>query len=197
VSAEAPLNRQQALQALQSPQSKTKLSGVLRLAKIGQMQDSEALAARLKDRTPGVADAANAALWEMWSRSGDKDIDRLFKRGVQEMSAGNLTQAVTIFSDIVRRRPSFAEGWNKRATLYFMLGDSQKSLADCDEVLKRNPLHFGTLAGYGQLYFQLGDLDKALDYFERAYAINPTMQGVAKNIDGLKDIRQRSRDKMI
>ncbi len=56
-------------------------------------------------------------------------------------------------------------------------------MADCAEVLKRNPNHFGALSGYGQLYLQLDEPEKALQYFERAYAINPGMNGVAANIE--------------
>ena len=62
------------------------------------------------------------------------------------------------------------------------------SLKDCDEVLKRNPQHFGVLAGYGQIYLRKGDLDRALDYFERALAINPNMAGVQASIEAVREI---------
>jgi tetratricopeptide (TPR) repeat protein len=63
--------------------------------------------------------------------------------------------------------------------------------------LKRNPFHFGALSGYGQIYLQLEQPEKALNLFEKAFAINPTMQGVAKNIEALQQVLRRSRDKMI
>ena len=87
---------------------------------------------------------------------------------------------------IIGRKPDFAEGWNKRATLYYSIGEYQKSLRDCDEVIKRNPLHFGALAGYGLIYVQLDQPDRALEYFKRALKINPNMQGVANNIELLE-----------
>ena len=77
----------------------------------------------------------------------------------------------------------FTEGWNKRATLYFLVGDLRKSLADCDEVMKRNPYHFGALAGYAQIYVRLEYYDRALEYSRRALKVNPNMDGVRRNID--------------
>jgi tetratricopeptide (TPR) repeat protein len=176
------MTRQQAMTALTSQVSKTKLDAVNRLAKIGQMQDSNALVELLKDTDPVIGAASNAALWEIWARANDKNIDKLYQKGVAHMSAGQTQQAISTFSQIIRLKPEFAEAWNKRATVYYFAGDLQKSLADCDEVMKRNPNHFGALSGYGQIYAQMGDFDQALRYFEKAYAINPTMQGVAQSI---------------
>ena len=82
-----------------------------------------------------------------------------------------------------RCRPEFAEGWNKRATAYYLMGDLDQSLHDCDEVIRRNPNHFGALSGYGLIYVQRGELERALEYFERALAINPNMQGVQQSIE--------------
>ena len=84
--------------------------------------------------------------------------------------------------------PGFAEGWNKRATLYSHLGRYAESSADFNEVIRLNPHHFGALAGLGQNYIRLDDRAKALDCFEPALAINPDMQGVAVNIMGLRKL---------
>ena len=82
-----------------------------------------------------------------------------------------------------RSAPSSPEGWNKRATAYYLMGDLDQSLHDCDEVMRRNPHHFGALSGYGLIYVQRGELERALEYFERALAINPNMQGVQQSIE--------------
>ena len=121
----------------------------------------------------------------------------LFERGVQQMNIGALELALETFTSVITIRPDFAEGWNKRATLYFLTGDLAKSLNDCDEVLRRNPSHFGALAGYGQIYIQLEQPERALDYFQRALRINPNMQGVAQSIEVLKQIVGRRRDRVI
>ena len=135
----ADMNREQALQAIEQPEASTRLAAVNRLAEIGQMADADRLLGRLGDADPQVRDSAAQAMWRIWSRSGDPAIDQLFARGVESMQAGEYEQALAVFHGIVARKPDFAEGWNKRATLYFLLGRNRESLKDCDEVLKRNP----------------------------------------------------------
>jgi tetratricopeptide (TPR) repeat protein len=175
-----------ALAALTSKETRTRLQAVYTLAGIGKMQDSERLVALLKDASPVVSEAANDALLRIWARSDNEAVQTLFEVGVGQLIGGLGEDSIATFSDVIRRKPDFAEGWNKRATVYFMLGEYTKSLADCDEVIKRNPLHFGALAGYGQIYLRLGDRAKALKYFEQAYAINPTMRGVEETIEQLR-----------
>jgi len=70
--------------------------------------------------------------------------------------------------------PEFAEGWNRRATAYYLAGEYEKSIADCAEVLKRNPQHFGALSGLGQIYFKLEDYARSLAWFRRALEVNRT-----------------------
>jgi tetratricopeptide (TPR) repeat protein len=111
------------------------------------------------------------------------------------MTEGRWPDAIAVFTRIIQRDPSFAEGWNKRATVYFLMGAYQKSLADCDEVMKRNPQHFGALSGYGMIYLQLDQPAKALDYFERALAVNPNMDGVSNTVDMLRALlRERKKN---
>jgi tetratricopeptide (TPR) repeat protein len=101
--------------------------------------------------------------------------------------------AVAIFTRVIERKPEFAEGWNKRATVYYLMGEYDKSLHDCDEVMKRNPVHFGALSGYGQIYLQLGKPERALPYFERALAVNPNMEQVEQVIEQLKALLAQKR----
>jgi len=94
---------------------------------------------------------------------------------------------------VIELKPEFAEGWNKRATVYFLAGQYQRSLADCDQVIRRNPAHFGALSGYGQIYLHLGQPDKALEYFRRALAVNPNLDGVRSTIEALEARRRGGR----
>jgi tetratricopeptide (TPR) repeat protein len=183
----APLTHTQAIAALNGAEPSTRLAGVDRLAEIGAMSDANRLLDRLRDNDARVRELSSLALWRIWSRSGDAAIDRLFATGVEQMSAADFDQALASFNEIVRRKPAFAEGWNKRATLYFMLGQYQKSLLDCDEVLKRNPHHFGALSGAGQIHLQLGNLQSALEYFRRAVEANPNLEGPAQLIPVLEE----------
>jgi tetratricopeptide (TPR) repeat protein len=136
---------------------------------------------------------AERGLWLLWSRSGDAAIDKLMAAGVEHMQAGRLPQAIADFGEVIRRKPAFAEGWNKRATARYLAGDFQRSLADCDEVVKRNPSHFGALSGYGQIYFQLEQFDKALEYWRRALEVNPNMIGVEENIRTTEQLLKEKR----
>jgi tetratricopeptide (TPR) repeat protein len=169
--------------------------GALGLAERGTMADVPALAAALRDRDPIVRAFAERALWEVWSRSGDAEIDRLFQEGLLQMRAGDGEAAVRTFGEVIRRRPEFAEGWNKRATVYYLLGEYRKSLADCDEVLKRNAWHFGALTGYGMIYLKLDEPAKALEYFERALDVNPNLDEVRATVEAVREaLRQRRKD---
>jgi len=171
-------SREAALDALKAPDAGERQRAVVRLAHVGRMDDVPALLAALRDVDEDVRAIAEQAIWIVWSRSGDPEADRLFGQGIDEMNAGRLEAGIATFGRVIRRAPGFAEGWNKRATLYFLAGDYEKSLQDCDEVMKRNPYHFGALAGYGQIYLQLRKYEQALDYFKRALAVNPNMAGV-------------------
>ena len=191
------LTRSQALAQASSVDVKQRRAAVDRLGQVGLMSDARLLLKALHDRDEATRELAEASIWRVWSRSGDAKVDELFERGMQEMNIGALELAIETFTSVVANKPEFAEGWNKRATIYFLAGEFDKSLKDCDEVLKRNPLHFGALAGYGQIYIQLEQPERALDYFQRALKINPNMDGVAQNIEALKQFISRQRGRII
>ena len=170
-------------------------SAVQRLADVGVMADLPTLVRALRDPDPIVRGFVESAMWSVWSRSGDETVDRLFAVGVEQMAQRQLEAAAETFSRIIQRRPEFAEGWNKRATVYFLLGDYRRSLADCDEVMARNPYHWGALSGYGMIYMQLDQPGRAIDYLEKALAVNPNLDQVAQTIEVLKTLQlQRRRD---
>jgi tetratricopeptide (TPR) repeat protein len=175
--AQAP-SREAALMALASSDAAQRQRGALWLAQVGRMEDVPALLARLRDPDEDVRAIAERAIWVLWSRSGNAEVDKLFLQGIDQMNAGQLKEGIGTFTRVIELAPAFAEGWNKRATLYFLVGDFDRSLKDCDEVMKRNPHHFGALAGYGQIYMQLSEYEKALEYFKRALEVNPNLDGV-------------------
>ena len=179
--------RKLALAHTQSRNADERLAAFAVLAGVGKQEDLPLLQSHLFDPDDRVRGTAEAAIWAIWSRSGDTAADRLFERGVEQMREGQLRSAVDTFGRVIAMRPGFAEAWNKRATVYFLLGEDEMSLKDCDEVLKRNPQHFGVLAGYGQIYLRRGELQRALDHFEQALAINPNMAGVVASIDALRE----------
>jgi tetratricopeptide (TPR) repeat protein len=192
----AALTREQALKGLDHAEVAPRIQAIERLAAIGRMADTDVLMRRLGDDDDDVRAAASDAIWQIWSRSGDPAIDRLFARGVEHMQSQSFDDALKVFDQIVRRKPAFAEGWNKRATVYFLLGENEKSLRDCDEVLKRNPRHFGALAGAGQIHLRLGHLRQALDFFQRALDVNPNLDAIRAAIPLLEQkLNERERNR--
>ncbi len=195
--AEQPLTRQQAARSLVSPDPVTRRAAASQLGEVGRMGDVAALVKTLRDSDEETRTAAEAAIWGIWSRSGDAGVDELYKKGVEQMNFGAADEAIETFTVIIRKKPEFAEGWNKRATIYYSIGEFKKSLHDCDEVIKRNPLHFGALSGYGLIYAQMNQPERALGYFKRALKINPNMQGVARNIEQLQKQGDEKRKRYI
>lgn len=184
--AEAGPGRADALSALAAPDVEARRVGAAALAQVGEPDDAPVLVRALRDADAQVRRLAERALWAVWSRSGDATIDHILEIGVAQMREGQIEASVETFSDIIRRRPDFAEGWNKRATAYYLLGDWRRSAADCDEVLKRNPQHFGALSGYGMIWLQLHQPTRALARFQEALAVNPNLDSVQETIDALR-----------
>jgi len=181
-----PLTREQALARIATADMAARRQAAAALGDVGTMADVPALVRALSDPDEGVRASAEHSTWQVWSRSGDPAIDALFQLGLGQLDRGDPEAAIETFSVIIDKKPDFAEGWNKRATIYFLVGEYQKSLRDCDEVLKRNPTHWGVLAGYGQIYLRLDQPERALEYFQRAVAINPNLQQVAAAVEQLK-----------
>ena len=186
-------NRDEALNALTARDPTKRAEAIAWIAEHGAPSDDAVLRLRLKDDHPFVRRYAEQALWVLWSRSGDEAIDTLMEKGVEQMQAQQFRAAIATFTEVIRRKPAFAEGWNKRATVLFLAGELRKSLADCDEVMKRNPNHFGALAGYGQIYYQLEQYDKAIEYWKRALRVNPNMEGVEMGIKNAEEMLEERR----
>ena len=193
----APGSRAEALADLEHNVTERRAEAVVWLANHGGIEDQPLLLRRLRDDSPFVRGYAERALWLLWSRSGDPRIDRLMARGTEEMHAGRFDDAVVAFTQVIKAKPEFAEGWNRRATVHFLAGNYRRSIADCDEVLKRNPAHFGALSGYGQIYFKLEQYEKALEWWRRALEVNPNMLGVEVNIKDTERLLQEKRRRAI
>ena len=187
------LTRVQALQRLSDVDAARRREAVARLGEVGLMADVKALVEKLRDADEQTRSGAEESLWKIWARSGDEKVDALYQVGIRQMNQGLADEALATFTRIIEMKPEFAEAWNKRATLYFLMGQPRKSLADCDEVMKRNPHHFGALAGYFQIYLQLEDFERALKYGRRALEVNPNMEGVRQGVEALDRALARRR----
>jgi tetratricopeptide (TPR) repeat protein len=125
-------------------------------------------------------------IWRVWLQSGRPEIDDLMQKALTLLQAGEPGQAVPLLDTIVERAPDWAEGWNKRATILYVLDEYDRSLADIDKVLALEPRHFGALAGRGLIHIAREDYRAALDDYRRARAVNPFLQGAAQMIPALE-----------
>ena len=95
---------------------------------------------------------------------------------------------IASLSEVIQRKPAFAEGWNKRATALYLSGEYRRSLADCAEVIKRNPRHFGALSGAGLNHLELEEQRQALGWFRRALEVNPNMGAIEAEVRRLEEL---------
>lgn len=117
-----------------------------------------------------------AEIWQLWQQSGDAELDEMLQQAILLMGRGIATLAMPILDEIVKRRPDWAEGWNKRATMLYIMGEHDRSLADIEHVLALEPRHFGALAGIGLIRMDKGEYREALAAFRKALAINPFLR---------------------
>ena len=177
---------QQAQEDIAHGSTSERINAMNRLSRLGTAADADTLYPLLSDTDASVRNVAQAVIWQLWGHSGNSAIDIEYQQGLDLMSAGDLPHAIDVFSHIIEQQPSFAEAWNKRATLYFMIGQYDLSILDCEEVLKRIPQHFGALSGYARMLVDKGQFERALDYMERANQVNPQMPNAAETIQQLR-----------
>ena len=153
----------------------------------------DGLFADLRTVTDGeVARGLETQIWMIWMRSGDEEVNRLLEAGTLAMQASQYDAALAAFNRVVEKAPGFAEGWNKRATVFYLMGNYPAALADIDRTLKLEPRHFGALSGLGLVEVQLDKPEQALDAFEKALAIDPHLDEARSNAEQLRQqIQQR------
>jgi tetratricopeptide (TPR) repeat protein len=132
------------------------------------------------------AQAAQQQIWQIWIECDDSLADRLMQGGIQAMASRQHGLALQYFDRLVERAPDFAEGWNKRATVHYLLDDYEASVLDIERTLELEPRHFGALSGLGMIYDAIGKPAAALRSFEAAVAINPHLDGTRQRIDTLR-----------
>jgi tetratricopeptide (TPR) repeat protein len=135
-----------------------------------------------------------AAIWTLWLNSGDPRIDALMMRGIEAIDGRDLAAAEKVFTEMVKKKPDFAEGWNKRATVRYLARDYEGSLADIDKTLALEPRHFGALSGLGMVNMALGRDEEALAAFKRAFTLYPNLPGAQ---DQMRELEERIHGKRI
>jgi len=134
-----------------------------------------------------VASETEQKIWTYWTAfPDDRETEATMVVGIRMLEAGRLKNAETVFSRVIKRQPNFAEAWNKRATVRFMIGDHAGSTQDIIKVLQLEPRHFGALSGLGLIQMHAGNLQNALQSYEAAFALHPYLANVEAMINDLK-----------
>lgn len=133
------------------------------------------------------AKAIENRIWAVWMVSGSDTCNILMGRAKAAADEKDYDLAIKLLDAVVEIKPDYVEGWNRRATVYFMMNDYGHSLADIREVLAREPRHFGALAGLGLILQELGDDAHALEAYRWALAINPHLEHIGETVKTLSE----------
>ena len=134
-----------------------------------------------------TAKAIEERIWAVWTASRSDTANLLMTRVKTAIEAKDLDLAVTLLDSIVKIKPEYVEGWNRRATIFYMKKDYGRALNDIREVLKREPRHFGALAGFGLILQDIGDDRQALEIYRRALAVYPRMERIPDLVKTLQE----------
>jgi tetratricopeptide (TPR) repeat protein len=133
------------------------------------------------------AKAVEARIWAIWLHTPSDTAALLMSRAKVAMDAQQMDIALKLLDAVIKLRPDYTEAWNRRATLYYLQNDYMRSMADIEQVLIREPRHFGALAGLGMIMQDLGDDKRALDAFRKALEINPHLEKVPELVKTLSE----------
>ena len=138
-------------------------------------------------KNPDLEDwkAVEKKIWRAWKKSGSAAMDLLLQRGHEALSEGRINDAIGHFSVLIDHAPQFAEGWNARATAFFVADRYGLSIADIQQTLALNPRHFGAMAGLGNILERMERPKRALKAYKLALEIHPHRPDVRKAVERL------------
>src|SRR6516165_7809022 len=128
-----------------------------------------------------------ARIWAVWLQTPSDTAALLMMRAKAAVDGQKIDVAIKLLDSVIKLRPDYIEAWNRRATLYYMQNDYGRSLADIQQVLMREPRHFGALAGLGMIMQELGDDKRALDAYRKALALNPHLDKIPEQVKALTE----------
>lgn len=143
-----------------------------------------------KASDPQEARIYEIAIWQIWLESNSATLDLLMTHGVMALQAEEHDRALEIFTHLIELDPDFAEGWNKRATVLYLLGARDAALKDIERTLALEPRHFGALAGLASILDDKKDYEGEIRALSRALAANPFVPSAK---DRLKELTRKVR----
>lgn len=156
---------------------------------------------RLGEMFVALAEAPDSAaaltietgIWQLWLDGGDSRLNELMAQGIEAMNARRFRDAVGRFTDLILAAPAFAEAWNKRATVYYLMDRHEDSVRDIERTLALEPRHFGAISGMGLIFLERGDEEGALDAFEKVLEIHPRARAARFHVERLRERLQGKR----
>lgn len=160
----------------------------VRLAPADPAKRLDDLFAELKrERSDKAAERIAGRIWAEWNRSGSASIDLMMQWSQQAIDAKKFDVALDFLDQVVTLDPTYAEGWNRRATVHFLMNNFAKSMADIDRTLRLEPRHFGALSGMARILKDGGNEERALEAYERVLAVYPMMREAQKELGEIAD----------
>ena len=147
----------------------------------------ELFAALAEAPDPAQALPIEGAIWGIWLDGGDPGLDELMAQGIEAMRASRLRDAAERFTELILAAPEFAEAWNKRATVYYLMDRYEDSVRDIERTLALEPRHFGAISGMGLIFLERGDEEGALGAFEKVLEIHPHARGARFQVERLRE----------
>ena len=133
----------------------------------------DGLFSQLRDEKVSDFETIEQDIWAEWRKSGSRSVDFLLQRGMSAMNEGRLRLAIKHFTTVTEQAPEFAEGYNMRATAYFMMQEFGLSVADIETTLQLEPRHFGAMSGLGMILEQTGRPKQALSIYQKVLEVHP------------------------
>ena len=130
-------------------------------------------------------------IWQRWTANDDPDVSRLMQIGIRALNYSTYRKALQSFDRVIEIAPEFAEGWNKRATLYYHIKEYRRSMDDIKKTLRLEPRHFGAWSGLGLVSIAQENYAGALAAFKKALSINPHIPNIRRYVQKLEDWQQR------
>lgn len=133
------------------------------------------------------ASRLESLIWQHWLVAPDESSEKLIEQISQAMSGSDLAIALELSSELIESNPEYAEAWNKRATIHYLLGNHSQSVADIRETVALEPRHFGAISGLGLIFLNDSNFTAALEAFEQVLLISPASASARRSVDRLRN----------
>ncbi|BBD39996.1 hypothetical protein Amn_48760 [Aminobacter sp. Y103A] len=140
-----------------------------------------------RERNEKAAERLANRIWEAWYRSGSASVDLMMLWAQQALEAKKFDVALDFLDQVVTLQPQYAEGWNRRATVHFMMGNFRKSMTDIERTLELEPRHFGALSGMAQIMGATNHNELALQAWQRVLVIYPMLRNAQNEVSRLEE----------